>query len=777
MPTSQISEVIQYLRSTSLLPEGADLTDGQLLECFVSRREPAALEALVRRHGPMVWGVCRRTLRDHHDAEDAFQATFLVLVRRAASISPRAKVGNWLYGVAHQTALKARATRAKRRLRERLVTEMPEPAVPEQDRWSELLPLLDQELSRLPEKYRTVLVLCELEGKTGKEAARELGLPQGTVASRLARGRAMLAKRLGRHGLAVSGGVFGTVLSGRSAPAAVLSSTIKAVTSVAAGQAAAGLVPAQVAALAEGVRKAMLLTRVRTVLWISFGVGVLLLGSLFGYRTLAADKTPPATDRLADTLILLDKQWWEAASRHDVDTMSKILADDWRALGPDPAADWTRAISLDYYRRVRIVEVHFLSERRVARVDEHTALMLYDAKWRSEDKGKGPRDGWEQARVVHCWVQRDGGWFIKYTQCVNLPVSAEGVPSKPVPAATPFSARASSSWEPNTTPDRAFDGNRSTYWNSGGYAPAWIEADLGAARPLANIVLIPLQDVPGPTTHEVWVSSEPIGDDRSKARLIHTFKGDTTHEQSLRCDFPKDLSARYVQVRTTQSPTWIAWWEIEISVHEGGKEQVVPQGTRVGQKPAPTKADDFAWGNALGETTPAYAGLQLGVGTRPGDKRTFKSGEGVELVLKARNAGKAPVTISYYEGCQWANLAVTDAAGNPVKLGIGVGIKVGFVSPKELPPWHERSLKPGEELELGSQRLDFAPPKSELILYPNGSLRHYSNPGMAAVPGKYKVSYANIGVNQPGLSGPSLLVYPVRASTGQMEIEIAADPK
>src|SRR5215472_14050652 len=101
MPTSPMSEVIRYLRSLLRLPEGADLTDGQLLECFVSRRETAALEALVRRHGPMVWGVCRRILHSHHDAEDAFQATFLVLVRKAASIRCRAKVGNWLYGVAH----------------------------------------------------------------------------------------------------------------------------------------------------------------------------------------------------------------------------------------------------------------------------------------------------------------------------------------------------------------------------------------------------------------------------------------------------------------------------------------------------------------------------------------------------------------------------------------------------------------------------------------------------------------------------------------------------
>src|ERR1700730_14757520 len=119
MATSQMSEVIQHLRRTVLLPDGAVLTDGQLLEDYISRRDEAALAALVGRHGPLVWGVCRRVLRNHHDAEDAFQATFLVLVRKAASIAARELLANWLYGVAHQTALKARATVAKRTVREK----------------------------------------------------------------------------------------------------------------------------------------------------------------------------------------------------------------------------------------------------------------------------------------------------------------------------------------------------------------------------------------------------------------------------------------------------------------------------------------------------------------------------------------------------------------------------------------------------------------------------------------------------------------------------------
>jgi RNA polymerase sigma factor (sigma-70 family) len=267
MPTLSMNQVIQHLRSIAL-PEGTDLADGQLLECFVSYREPAALEALVRRHGPMVWGVCRRILQNAHDAEDAFQATFLVLVRKAGSIDPPAKVGNWLYGVAYQTALKARATRAKYRAREKSVPEIPEPAVTQPDLWSDLRPVLDQELSRLPEKYRTVIVLCELEGKTGSQAAQQLGVPEGTLASRLSRARTMLANRLTRRGVALSGGSLAAVLAQEAAsacvPPSVLSSTVKATTLVAAGQAVtAGLCSAEVAALTQGVLKAMFLTKLK----------------------------------------------------------------------------------------------------------------------------------------------------------------------------------------------------------------------------------------------------------------------------------------------------------------------------------------------------------------------------------------------------------------------------------------------------------------------------------------------------------------------------------
>jgi RNA polymerase sigma factor (sigma-70 family) len=297
MPPSALSEIIRQLRNTAL-SERAELTDAQLLDCLVTCREPAAVAALVQRHGSMVWGVCRRILHNYHDAEDAFQATFLVLVRKAASIRSRAKVANWLYGVAHQTALKARARLARRKQRETQVADMPEPAVTAHENWSELQPILDRELSRLPEKYRLVIVLCDLEGQAGKEVARQLDLPQGTVSSRLTRGRALLAKRLARHGFAGSAGVLAALLSqnmaSASVPTAVMTSTIKVVTLAGAGPVTAGLVSAEVAALSGGVLRDMLLGKLRTMAILLLPLVLLGGGGLWGQHLIGGNDSTDA---------------------------------------------------------------------------------------------------------------------------------------------------------------------------------------------------------------------------------------------------------------------------------------------------------------------------------------------------------------------------------------------------------------------------------------------------------------------------------------------------
>src|SRR5438067_5683979 len=240
MPTSPLNRVIQHLQA-DIGPDGTGMTDGELLARFLRSRDDNALAALVRRHAPMVWGVCRRLLHNYHDAEDAFQATFLVLVRKAPGV-PRQAVANWLYGVARQTAVRLRATAAKQGRRETQVLAMPEPTAAEV-RDADLQAALDEELGRLPDHYRGVVVLCDLEGMTRREAARQLAIPEGSVASRLARARVMLAKRLARRGVVFSGGSVAAVLSAgsasASAPPALVASTIQAVTRVAAGQAAA----------------------------------------------------------------------------------------------------------------------------------------------------------------------------------------------------------------------------------------------------------------------------------------------------------------------------------------------------------------------------------------------------------------------------------------------------------------------------------------------------------------------------------------------------------
>ena len=296
MATTALGTVLHDLRRSLLRQEEAGSTDGDLLESFITGRDEGAFEALMRRHGPMVLGVCRRVVRNEADAEDAFQATFLVLVRKAASIRPRGMVGNWLYGVAHSTALKARAMSTKRVAKEREAAARPKSEVAG-DTWQHLQALLDQELQALPDKYRAPIVLCDLEGKSIKEAARQLGCPQGTVGTRLARGRSLLARRLARHGLALSGGVIATVIAQNATAAGVppllMSSTIKAATLIAAGQAAAtGLVSANVAALTEGVLKAMFLTKLKIATVVFLMLAMIGMGA-WGIGSVAATAQQP----------------------------------------------------------------------------------------------------------------------------------------------------------------------------------------------------------------------------------------------------------------------------------------------------------------------------------------------------------------------------------------------------------------------------------------------------------------------------------------------------
>lgn len=282
--------------------------DGELLARFLATRDETAFASLVRRHAAMVFGTCRRVLGNAADADDAFQAAFVVLVRKAHSLTARPCVGNFLYGVAFHTALKARAMATKRRAKEAKATR-PEPAGD-----GELTRVLDEELARLPDKYREPVVLCELEGVPRREAAGRLGIPEGTISSRLATAHRMLAKRLAARGFAAV--AVAAVLADQ---AVAVSETLTA----AAVRAAVGGPPPAVTQLASEVSKMLLWNKLRAgavlaglVALLAFGVGV-------GAKAFADDKpvakapVPAKEAKKPDDAKLLQGKWVTKAVTFD----------------------------------------------------------------------------------------------------------------------------------------------------------------------------------------------------------------------------------------------------------------------------------------------------------------------------------------------------------------------------------------------------------------------------------------------------------------------------
>jgi RNA polymerase sigma factor (sigma-70 family) len=276
------------------------LTDGQLLERFIAHRDEAAFTDLVQRYGTLVLGVCQRVLGDCHQAEDAFQATFLVLVRKAKILDKSGPLGNWLYAVAFRTATKARMIAARRRARERqAMNSTTETYTVENQAWNELRPILDQELSQLPRKYRAPLVLCYLEGKTQQEAAQELGWPSGSMSRRMNRARQLLRDRLEKRGMAnsISVALLFWLLT-QKASASVVSPALAATTVDAAMTLAAGetVVATGVVALSEEVLRSTAAARRRAgyvalVIVLLMGVGGF-VSAAWMYETA---KTPTST--------------------------------------------------------------------------------------------------------------------------------------------------------------------------------------------------------------------------------------------------------------------------------------------------------------------------------------------------------------------------------------------------------------------------------------------------------------------------------------------------
>jgi RNA polymerase sigma factor (sigma-70 family) len=298
MTTAPLGTLLRHIQKLSARPRAPERTDRQLLEDFAARRDEYAFTALVARHGPMVLRVCRRVLNHEQDAEDAFQATFLVLARNTALIRKREAVADWLHGVAHRTAMKAKRSAARRRNHEARRRALTPEAVPG-PRWDEVQAVLDEEIRRLPEPFRAAFTLCVLEGKSGPQAAAELGCKEGTVASRLARARERLRQQLARRGIQLSALLAALAVAesaGRAAvPVTLVQATVRFGLLVAAGEPVAGVIPPHVAALAAGVTRAMS-TKTKIALVVLLAVGLFAAGAASRTQRVTADETakPPA---------------------------------------------------------------------------------------------------------------------------------------------------------------------------------------------------------------------------------------------------------------------------------------------------------------------------------------------------------------------------------------------------------------------------------------------------------------------------------------------------
>lgn len=278
MATSRMSSFLRQLTRGMAAQTLADHADRDLVQRLLNKPDEAAFEALVRRHGPMVYRVCWRILQQAEDVEDAFQATFLLLARKLTTVKKRDSLASWLHGVAHRVSLDAKKHAAKRRRHERQApVSSSDP--PDDLTWKELRTVLDAELASLPEKFRLPLILCYLEGQSQEEAARQLSWSKRTLMRRLEEARSALGRRLTRKGFAWSAALSGVLLSDCVAPAALSSrfigSTVEAAASALVGRAAPGIVSANVTALTEGVVKTMSVSKMKFVV-----PGVLLVGAL-----------------------------------------------------------------------------------------------------------------------------------------------------------------------------------------------------------------------------------------------------------------------------------------------------------------------------------------------------------------------------------------------------------------------------------------------------------------------------------------------------------------
>jgi RNA polymerase sigma factor (sigma-70 family) len=295
MAAGHLGVLLQHIHRLAADGRPEQPTDRQLLEDFAVGRDEAAFAELVARHGPMVLRVCRRVLRQEQDAEDAFQATFLVLAWNGGSIRKREALAGWLYGVAYRTAMKARRSAARRRDHEgRAGASAPRAAA--EPTWNDVQAALDVEVERLPGPFRAAFVLCVLEGKGTHEAAVALGCKAGTVSSRVTRARRLLRERLARRGIALAAVLAALAVAGdtgrAAVPAALAKGAVRYGLLAAAGSPAGGTIPAHLAALAEGVTGAMFTSKLKVITAVLLAVALVAAAGALACQALAGREQP-----------------------------------------------------------------------------------------------------------------------------------------------------------------------------------------------------------------------------------------------------------------------------------------------------------------------------------------------------------------------------------------------------------------------------------------------------------------------------------------------------
>jgi RNA polymerase sigma factor (sigma-70 family) len=480
----------------------------------------------------MVYGVCHRLLGNDHAAEDTFQATFLVLACKASSLRCRDSLAAWLHGVAVRITLNARRASQRHPIRqESLTDEEAFDACP--DSLShltacELFQALEEEVQRLPRAYRLAVVLCSLEGLSQEEVAHQLGWTVGSVKGRLERGRARLRERLTRRGLTLAAVANVFHATSRELSAGLTARTVKSALAFTGAEfPSKAAVSGEVLHLAEHFLKGTTMFKWKMAVVLTFLLGMTALSAF----ALHNGQCKEDTDKKRPPVVVVD------------------LNDGSRVVG--------RSASLKELRlKASFGEVSIPIEQVASlqfKDDQGTAVV----RFHNGDQLTGTLDLKALGDLKVMTALGETTVPLKLvTQC-----KIEAAPGR-----AQVTARASTTGE-QTDPNNPFlQLDKVSSWNSGGYAPAWIEADLGKQKTLDSINLVVNQLPNGETIHEIWVSDEPIGEDRAKAKLVHTLKGETEEGQELKYTFPVGSTARYVQILTTQSPSWVAWHSIDLQV-------------------------------------------------------------------------------------------------------------------------------------------------------------------------------------------------------------------